>query len=157
MVYSTTRERVIAIILFSCAAVLVWIEFIFFIAHPTGTEPWLIIGAGIAGIISTIIVSSCAAPFMATEARSGTRAWKGALLGMFVIGASYWISALLLAIGTTVIEIIKEPCLRIQDAGDSILFNTYLIFLACITMLSPGFLFGGVAGALFYRLVRVAS
>ena len=154
--YSTTQERVIATLLFSCAVVLIWIGFIIFVAQP-GTERWMIIGAGITCIISIITVSSCAAPFMATEARSGTSAWKGALLGMFVTGASYWISALLLAVGTTVIEIIREPGLRIQDAGESIFFNTYFIYLASITLLGPGLLVGGAAGGLFYRIIRVAS
>lgn len=149
----TMHERTLAILLFSGTAVLVWIGFLLFVAQPE-TEMWLQIGVGIAGVAATAGVSAWLAPTLTAEAKAGARMWKGALLGACVTLASYALAAVLLGVGTTLVAVAVESNYTVRRAGEGALLMAYMSFVGALTLLSPGFLLGGLAGALFYRIVR---
>ena len=147
------HERNLAILLFVGAAVLAWIGFVMFVAQPE-TEIWLQIGVGVAGVTAATAVSAWLAPTLAAEARAGAKMWKGALLGACVTLASYALAAVLLGVGTTLVTIAVEPNYTVRRAGEGALLMVYMSFVGAITLLSPGFLLGGAAGAVFYRIIR---
>ena len=147
------RERLLAMLLFSGAALLVWLGFAAFYAEP-GTRSWLLVGGGVAGVLAAATVSAWLAPTLAAEAKSGAKLWRGAVLGAFVTFASYVLGVVILAVGTTVVALVVDPAYTAARAGEGTFLIAFVGLATAVTYLSPGFIIGGVAGAVFYRIAQ---
>ena len=148
------NDRKLAIRLFAGAAVLLWVLFsiIFLISSIDRSLSFTLglMGCGLVGILAAASVSAWMSPYMAREARAGASLWKGFGLGLFVTLGSYIISAVVIAVSFAVIDSGGVEVISVNQ----IPFVMYAIFLGSITILSPGLLFGGISGVLFYRIVR---
>lgn len=148
------KNRVIAMIMFSFSAAIVWGLFIMFMSQGD-TDKLLIIGGLISAVVAASIISYWLSPKIYKAAEERRRNSFAASYGMVIIFLSYLLGSIVFGFGSTIFALIIESSYNLNIQSIQGLILTIIVgFLTSITYMSPGFLLGAATGMAYLEVVE---
>lgn len=137
------KNRLLGVLLFSVAGLIVWVGFLFFIGDFSFSFDSLTMGGGLLAVISAFGFSFFFYPGIEKNAARSSAYYVGFTYGVIITLLSYLFGAVFFGIlfswGETV---------------SSILETISMMIFFCLIFLSPGFLLGGLTGILTCYMIK---
>ena len=147
------KNRIIAMLLFSSAAIIVWFTFLFIMADDSRELGKVFtVGGALASISGTCIITYFVSPKIYLNKR---KPFEAVVYGVAITFLSYLLGSILFGIGSTIFEIIVETNYTFGTRSIQGAMLTIIVgFLYCVIYMSPGFILGGLFGYVYYRIIK---
>jgi len=153
------RNRIIAIILFSFAALIVWFTFLFIMAEEIKTvDKILMVGGAISSVVSTSCIAYWLSPKIYETERTKKATSNAVSYGVAITFLSYLLGAIIFGIGSTIFGLLTDPnYTSVARAIEGALLTIIVGGLYAIIYMSPGLILGGLTGVFYNHIVRNKS